>query len=236
MKAGSALAGIVLILISVCQCDRQTTTPDLLSIRVAFVPASADTAVTECGIDAVPQADAIQLQWQLQSGLSEYRLYRKAAHEARFALLVVLNEPESYYTDSENILLNTRYFYYLIAANREGRVTQPSDTVDYMLLPKPINLAQAWKADTLLFHWQPAPQSLPDYYLLKLFDDATLRLIWLALVPSYQAVEEKVIYNRDGQARLTRLETGRAYRWRVDAVGSESRSGSESQWQKFTMP
>ncbi len=235
MKAFSVCIGFIVFCCAL-HCDRQTTTPEPLAIRVMFVPASADTMVIERGIDAVPESDAIQLQWQRHNGLSEYRLFRKSADELAYRLLAVMTGQDSIYTDSDNIRLNVRYFYYLIAANYEGRATLPSDTVDYQLLPKPVNLAQAFRQDTLLFHWQPAPQSLPDYYLLKLFDDATAQLIWLTQIPSYQAIEEKVVYNRDGRARMARLESGKQYRWRVDAVGSVARCGSESQWQKFTAP
>jgi hypothetical protein len=229
------LASAVCLLIHVA-CEKQTTEAKFLAAQLRFIPAAADTAVVERGIDAVPESDAIQLQWRRQSELTEYRLYRKSREEQDFGRLAVLAERDSLYLDSHEIRLNTRYDYFLIGADAEGEVTQPSDTVHYLLLPKVVNLAQAVRQDTLRFHWQPSPNSLPAAYLLKLFDDGSQRLIWLSVVASYQAVEEDVRFNWDGLSRLPRLHSAVRYRWRVDAVGSTHYSGSESGWQKFTMP
>jgi len=236
MKTLIRLPWLMVCLPFLVACDKQTTESKVLCLPVQFVPARADTAVIERGIDAVPESDAIQLQWQRQSDLSEYRLYRKSREEESFQNLAILSERDSLYLDSQNLRLNTRYYYTIIGGNSAGWVTPPSDTVDYLLLPKVVNLAQAILRDTLHFHWQPAPQSLPESYLLKLFDDVSGRLLWLSTVPSYQAVEEDVRYNWDGLARRPKLSSAGKYRWRVDAIGSEARSGSESNWQKFTLP
>lgn len=236
MKIFCTAGGIGLLLILLPACDKQALTPQRLGLQIRFVPAAEDTAVVEAGIDAVPESDAIQLQWRRGAGLTEYRLYRRKQDEAAFTPLVVLSERDSLFLDQMELALNVRYHYYLLGVDAEGAVTQPSDTVDYMLLPKVVNLAQAVQQDTLCFHWQPAPQSPAEYYLLKLFDEADDRLIWMSQLPGYQIEQEMVRYNWDGAARLERLSHGRVYRWRVDAVGAARRSGSESPWRKFSIP
>lgn len=236
MKSYYSAGGIGLLLILLLACEKQALDPRQLTLQVRFVPAAEDTAVVEAGIDAVPESDAIQLQWRREAGLTEYRLYRRKQDEPAFTPLVVLSERDSLFLDQAELALNVRYHYYLLGADAEGAVTQPSDTVDYMLLPKVVNLAQALQQDTLHFHWQPAPQSLAESYLLKLFDDADGRLIWMSRLPGYQIEQEVVRFNWDGAARLERLAHGRVYRWRVDAVGAARRSGSESPWRKFSIP
>jgi hypothetical protein len=236
MKKCLVAPGFIFFLCVMSTCEKQATKPRFLNTQVRFVPAVDDTVIAERGIDAVAESDAIQLQWQRQSELNEYRLYRKSREEEQFSELAVLTERDTLYLDSQNLQISLRYYYYLVGANHEGQVTQPSDTVHYMLLPKPTNLAQALQQDNLYFYWQPAPQPLADMYLLKFFEDATQRLIWISKIPSYRIAEENIRYNWDGGARLAKLASGQKYRWRVDAIGSEAYSGSESHWQKFTAP
>jgi len=236
MKRVCSAGGISLFLILLLACEKQSLAPQRLGLQVRFVPAAEDTAVVEAGIDAVPESDAIQLHWRRGNGLTEYRLYRRKQEETTFTLIVVLSERDSLFLDQVEVALHVRYHYYLLGADAAGAVPQPSDTVDYMLLPKVLNLAQAFQQDTLRFHWQPAPQSPAEYYLLKLFDDADGRLIWMSRLPGYQSDQEMVRYNWDGAAKLERLTHKRVYRWRVDAVGAALHSGSESPWRKFSIP
>lgn len=60
-----------------------------------------------------------------------------------------------------------RYFYFMTAIDQRGREGPPSDTVDYMLVPKAFNL-HCTATLTPVFRWHI--NTYPSQYVLKLFD------------------------------------------------------------------
>ncbi|MBC7187691.1 MAG: hypothetical protein H5U38_11720 [Calditrichaeota bacterium] len=199
-----------------------------------LLPPPDELAVVEKGIDAVPEADAIQLDWLAPEGeeVAGFRLYRRTGRSGPFLLLKSFKAQDSTYVDAAGIEIGTRYFYFMTAVDYSGRESAPSDTVDYMLVPKAFNL-HCSAGLTPVFRWHV--QDYPAQYVLKLFDLSDGSKVWFSLVPSsYQGQEEVVTYNWDGAAAAPALVSGRQYRWRVDVVGVERNSGSESAWSRFT--
>lgn len=194
-----------------------------------------DLALVERGIDAVPEADAIQIDWLLPeqvADLAGFRLYRRTARGA-FVLLKSLKSQDTTFVDDQNIEVGTRYYYFMTSVDRAGREGPPSDTVDYALVPKAFNLHSTGTL-TPVFRWQV--HDYPSQYVVKLFDLTDGSKVWFSLVFSdFADQDEEVTYNWDGTAATPTLIAGRSYRWRVDVVGSERNSGSESNWRRFTV-
>jgi len=199
-----------------------------------LLPPPDDLAVVEKGIDAVPEGDAIQLDWLPSDGqeVAGYRLYRRAGRTGAFLLLKSFRAQDTTFVDPSGIEVGTRYFYFMTAVDRAGREGSPSDTVDYMLVPKAFSL-HCTATPTPIFRWHV--HDYPAQYVLKLFDLNDGTKIWFSVVQSdYADQDEEVPYNWDGTAAIPVLTAGRTYRWRVDVVGTERNSGSESAWNRFT--
>ncbi len=227
----SGLAALLLLTF----CRKQATDSQPLLPIPIFISSPADTLVIERGIDAVPDLNAIQVDWQIMPEYKGYELFRRSVDETKFSLLHSFSEKDSSYLDQSAILTNKWYYYYIRAYDKKQNRTPPSDTLDYMLLDKAFNLSVSLK-DPVIFHWQ-VQEILSPFYVLKLFDDTSGEKIWFSRISSsYQGFEEQAVYNWDGKAELLQLIPNRGYRWRVDIVGPEIRSGSESAWHKFKMP
>ncbi|NIA31411.1 MAG: hypothetical protein GWP06_16075 [Actinobacteria bacterium] len=188
--------------------------------------------MTERGTDAIPDKNAIQIQWELDAVFHGYRLYKKSQEDKTFSLTADLGETDSLYIDEKNIVFNVRYLYFIKGVDENGTWSEPSDTVDYMLIAKAFNLLVS-SEEHLFFHWQFYDYS-PEMYILKLFDAQDDNLIWISeIMPSYETLDEQAVYNWDGKAR--QMTPGRAYKWRIDIRGPNLNSGSESHWQKFVL-
>jgi hypothetical protein len=200
-----------------------------------LLPVPADTSINETGMDAVPEFDGIQVQWQLEAHFMSYDLYRRQQSEAKFSLIASLADKDSIYIDMQGIVLNKRYYYYLIGKDEDQHASAPSDTLSYMLLPKAFNLSVS-TGNVTSFHWQ-VQDIAPSRYVLKLFEDATQTPVWFSTVPSsYQGSEEQAVFNWDNASHISPLISGGRYRWRIDIVGATFDSGSESGWHRFAMP
>ncbi len=225
-----------LFLICICFClflactENEEEQPLLRAPEILESPNDMDEL--ENGIDAVPQADAIQVQWINEDIYTGYQIHRKAQDEQNFTLLAEAAEGDSAFVDT-NIELFKRYYYYLTGF--DDNQSMPSDTVNYMLVTKAYNLSVSLQQE-IRFHWQ-LEDIAPDEYILKLFKDATGEKIWFSRIQSsYQGMSESVVYNWDGTAAFNDLERGVQYRWRIDIVGPANFSGSESAWHRFIVP
>lgn len=215
-------------------CQKQTNEAKELLDPPVLLASPADTLVEERGIDAIPESDAIRVEWLREDRFAGYSLFRRSDEEEDFALLKKIAGQDSFYVDRE-VELNKRYYYYLLGKDEKNLWSEPSDTVDYMLLPKAYNLSVSLQ-EQITFLWHVVDIT-PAFYILKLFDDLLDQAIWVSTVPSdYEGLEETATYNWDGRAVLPNLQSGRKYRWRIDIVGPAVNSGSESRWHKFVMP
>ena len=111
--------------------------------KVMTVPHLDDTSAVELGIDAVPDADAIILQWYDlgDPGVKYYDVYRQKTNETffrrirRIDLDTAFPGQDTVYTDnSADLQLNIKTFYFIIAVNRDNLEGAPSDTVYYTLV------------------------------------------------------------------------------------------------------
>ncbi len=199
-----------------------------------MVPKSSETAGKEKGIDAVPEADAIFVEWfsTKDETVRHWKLFRRDSQQG-FELIITLTAVDTSYLD-ENVETGKRYFYFLTAVNAAGLESLPSDTVSYKLLPKPVNLGNILTVrPDFEWHFIGVP---PVLYVLRLFQNPSKRLIWLSQVtPNYGATEH-VRFNWDGKAIEDSLQRGISYYWRVDEIGAELNCGSESNWKIFTIP
>jgi hypothetical protein len=224
-------AVIFLLFTILSACQKQSTLPHNIPKAPVLLPTPADTLNIERGLDAVPERDAIQVDWMRGGDYEVYALYRRSAMDAKFYLQQKFNSSDSSYLDT-NVMLNVRYDYYLVAQNESEYWSPPSDTVSYMLIEKASNLFFSVQDQTFHWHQQEIP---PRQFVLKLFEDRTLDLIWLRKVtPLYQQSEQSLQYNDDGKAMKTELAPGTSYIWRIDSIGPTDHSGSESQWSQFT--
>jgi len=213
-------------------CSDQSTNPETRPPVPRFVQAVPDTAEDEAGIDAVPEEDAIFLQWRREEALSAFELFRGRAGEKNFARIAQLTARDTTFLD--RVGPNNRCWYYLRGADADGHLSAPSDTIDYMLLDKATDL-QVADGDTLRFSWSIGLRR-PASYVLRLKEEESGVWIWMGTVePGFQGTRESVRYNYDGRARQPRLLKGVRYLWRLDCVGAAPHSGSESAWQRFIL-
>lgn len=206
---------------------------------VSMIPAAPDTAVTEHGIDAVPELDAIYIEWNLSDDelVRQYFLYRAAESAEPFVKIAVLPHDGSYYEDSD-VRLYTRYYYYVTAVSADDIASPPSDTVSYRLVKKATGLSLLPESDPVRpgFAWHDPNDPPESGYVLRLLDSVSGEDVWLvAIRSSYGQGGETVIFNSDSSAACDSLQTGREYRWRIDITPSTAFSGSESQWAAFTL-
>ncbi|MBN2416892.1 hypothetical protein JXO52_13675 [bacterium] len=204
-----------------------------------MVPAVSDTAVTEQGIDAIPETDAVFIEWNLADDelVRQYFIYRAVESAETFTKIAVLPYDCTCYEDSD-VGLYTRYFYYVTAVSADGFESGPSDTVNYRLVKKATGLSLVPESDPARpgFTWLDPNDPTEGGYILRLVDAASGDHLWLtAIQSSYGHGIETVIYNADGNAVYDSLLSGREYQWRVDITPSTSFSGSESQWATFTI-
>jgi hypothetical protein len=200
-------------------------------------PTPSETAVVERGIDAIPDADAIQLDWTIENDkdVEQFLLYRRSEDEEKFSLLRTLDRKDSTWVDGNNIKLHTRYYYYICSVDGNNRQGSPSDTVDYRLIEKAHNLSATLEAKPL-FRWQIQDYNFQEY-VIKIIHTNTGEKVWFAIVGTdFTDLDDKVRYNFDGQAKYESLKSDQQYQWRVDIIGPAKNSGSESRWQPFSPP
>lgn len=137
-----------------------------------------------------------------------------------------MNAPDSIFIDYD-IELESRYYYYLKSVDKRRFDSVTSDTVSYMLLSKARNLNHSKVAKpTFAWHY---PFVSPVGYLLRMEDVNSDEVIWISLVTSFDSITE-IQYNWDGKALLDSIPTNPQFRWRVDVLGPDIFSGSESVW------
>ena len=199
--------------------------------RPLLLPPPDDLAVDERGLDAVPELDAIQVEWipyDVQD--ATILVWRRAEKREEFEQFARISAKDTLFLD-EDVEIGTRYWYFLTANAAGWRDSSPSDTFSYRLLEKPFALVETG-GKLPAFRWQVS--QTPVGYVLKLFEVDTDKKVWFASVwPDYGTLAEQVVFNFDGTAVVDSLETGKGYRWRVDVVGPEKNSGAESNWRVF---
>lgn len=207
----------------------------------AFVARSADTALVETGIDAVPEGNWIFLAWLPSEAedLAGYRLYRQvdslnapapdlivdlsleevAGHDT----ITYLDMDPDLAPDSQSGLSNG-YYYWVSAYDDQGNESPWSPSSYYKLMLKPSLYAPVQQDSTWLFGWSYTQMGLGQHFIIRLF-----RAQGSAWIPLW--VQEYTLQNPLEVTYPDTLSAG-DYHYQVDVVGAtpEDRpSGGENQ-------
>jgi hypothetical protein len=137
-------------------------------------------------------------------------------------------------------LVDKRYKYYAQTYDKNDSVSERSGIVDYKLVGKvAMTKLESPRGDTDV--------TRPNFKFGDLSSDVSIRaivvkvwdvnaqaVIWASdLVDPFNA--SVVPYNGNGTAVVDTLLYDHRYRWRIDVVGRDANSGSESPWVDFTI-
>ncbi|MFP4547079.1 MAG: hypothetical protein ACLFQM_03030 [Fidelibacterota bacterium] len=221
-----------------------------------WIPKSQPQDSVETGIDAVPEKNSIFMHWYPVSDrdLEGYKIYRADIkdelniHETGYfeqvAGINIYHNPEfdTLYYD-EDVQINRLYRYFLRAYDYDGNLSSPSDTIEYKLIEKATLISPIDKEEvstTPVFKWRNTART--NEIVIRLEEFPSARIIWITRFNSPGFTEEivKKPYNFDQSAKLTALESGMKYRWRIDCIAftnpdATDLEGSESAWQYFTV-
>lgn len=229
------------LIFTIFNCNKQTNEVDIQPTAVVLIPWVSDTCRVERGIDAVPESDAIRIEWipSPEEEVAGYEIYRSIEQRiGPYDLIAgsrVLTASDSFFVDG-SVQVDKRHYYYILAVTYEGVQSAPSDTLDYMLIQKAIDiLPDAEVFDTKPeFSWRD-PNGEASY-IIRLMDVAADEYVWISSrIQSTYSDRETVPYNVDSTATLDSLLLGIEYIWRVDVVSSKTHCGSESEWVSFTV-
>ncbi len=227
---------LFIIIFSILSCKSSSSGPEVRKPDPpVIVPKSAENSAIEKGVDAIPEMDAVFFEWHRPlMKIRIWKVYKRKTESGSFRFLADVSNVDTSFID-QNVQIGSRYWYYVTAVGLNGRESLPSDTVDYKLLGKVTSLGNTLDTHPV-FEWSTSWVA-PIYYILRLYKNTQHTPIWITMVyPSYQGQRETVAYNSDGLAVEKSLEINKTYAWRVDEVGSETNSGSESNWKIFTVP
>jgi len=181
--------------------------------------------------------DGIFLEWHspAEDDIAYCDIYRSDDPLKDFETVARVYMPDTSFVDT-GVSFHHRFFYYAVAVNEEGRQSVPSDTLFYTLLEKANLLAPKGTIDTVkpVFSWRDP--NLAFTVILKVIQAATETPVWMAGVDNHGGDETmETVYNFDGSASIPELERNTAYLWRIDVVGNQTNSGSETPWTSFTI-
>jgi hypothetical protein len=198
---------------------------------VTLVPGVEDTCRVEKGIDAIPDGDLIRIEWtEGDESTVFYEVFRGTALTGTFSKIVTVEIPVQFFEEQAPVS-GVRYYYFIRAVNDEGVESESSDTLSYRLIRKaeglnPVGSCGSWP----VFRWLDPNHA--NYYIIRLEENDSGNIVWLSRFqsPQFGSEEQLIPYNADHQASQDSLATGIHYRWRIDIVGNEKNSGSESSW------
>ena len=232
MKPYSFFLLILILNFTILTCDKSVSTGGLKPAAVVFVAKTADTSLQERGIDAVPDGDIIRLEWleNTEEIVDKYKVYRLEEGAVKYSLVSVTRD--TVFEDND-ITTHKRYYYYVLAETDEGVTSEPSDTLNYLLLNKAVLLAPDSTVNKAqpTFKWRDPNEPFYHDYVIRVVNTDSNKTIWIGEKEreSYDSNQEEIIFNTDSGATVSQLIPEMNYIWRIDIVGNE-RSGSESNW------
>lgn len=220
-------------------------------VRMVLKEAGFDTLETERGIDAEPNPlggpNFIQLMWYRhpeEARLNYFKIYRSEnpLGLVNYNLIATTenqqNKLDTLFLDTQELVLNVRYYYYVTAVNEKGTESLPSDTVYYTLIEKATQLSlnnniSVISRDPLNFEWWIDSGQNPDTYILRIERNVSQTFNPLAYVTVIRSrYQNPEMFAMSGNWLKNLLPNG-DYRWRIDCVGEDLFSGSESDWMYF---
>ncbi len=236
----SVCLSLILILgFAILGCKNKTVEPGVKPGAIRLIHHGADTDWTEKGIDADSETDGIYLSWfsPKEDDIDYVEIYRSREDETDFEQLTKIYSPDTSYVDNK-VVFHKRYSYYVIPVNEDGQKGVSSDTLFYTLLEKAKDFLPKGSTDSVTptFSWRD-PNSSPVFSLIfKLIEAANETLIWNTVVENTGGDSRmNIVYNFDGTAQISELRRGVDYLWRIDLIGPETNSGSESGWTPLTV-
>lgn len=224
---------LFVLIFTIFYCTKKVNIGGIQPAAVVIIQGVPDTSRVERGIDAVPEGNAIRIEWisSPDEVVTDYEIYRGIERTGIYNLIVRAAVPDSFYLDN-GVTLNKRYYYYILAVSDEDIRSESSDTLSYELIQKATGLLPAGETTDSRpdFSWHDPNVPPKAFYVIRLVEVASGGIIWLSLVPSSYSDRETVRFNTDGTAIIDSLQQGVDYQWRMDVVGSEDYSGSESGW------
>ncbi len=248
------ISGILLIAACSDPQSPKQTPPD--AVQMVLRTPGADSLEIEKGIDAAAnpgeELNAIQLMWyepKRTADLKKYKIYR-SAHESgtvNYDLHAVkeIGQPganDTIYIDTQDLVQNVRYYYYVTAVDKDDQESTTSDTLSYELLAKPNGLSLNGNSSEITepvmdFSWQSLETDLFYLRIEEFINEDFHPLVYFAKVQSTYG-DGWQNYHLEGNWLKTLFYNNGHFRWRVDTVGDEdvlhhSYSGSESDWKPF---
>ncbi len=218
---------------AILTCSENLTSVDLIPDKVVLIAGTSDTTVVEQGMDAIPEENAILIQWHSldDQTIKSYEVWRSTDQLLDYENIAEVTISDSSYID-KSVQFYKKYFYYVVAVNEDNKKGESSDTLSYILLKKAIHLNPQGEISeqSPKFSWED-PNGASEY-IIRVFDPLSNDCIWLEKISSTYSNREEVQYNFNNTAKLETLKSGNEYYWRIDVVGSDTYSGagSESNW------
>lgn len=241
---------ILLIVLSACKQPTQGTTKSPDPPRMVQKTEGADTMLYEPGIDALPGLNnEIELVWYkaaFEQDIDFYRIYRSAetsgnANYLSIGVSTSNSGEDTTFIDKNNLGVDTTYYYFVTAVNRDGKESLPSDTVWYKLLPKARPTSPSGvetNQQSIAFTFNIPPNAIPNGYIIRIEHQIGQNLIELTYIdvvePLVNFGETQISYILDKDV-TTIFQNNTEYRWRIDLLsGDKKHSGSESEWLYFS--
>ena len=228
---------IIFTVLFILTCKNQVQ-PEPPPQRVFVVTKTPEYAIIEKGIDTIPEKDAIKLEWHPNSdkNLNGYSIFRSKWPDKNFIEITRIKEIygtiDTTFID-DSVQVNNRYYYYIRAFNKSDLLGEPSDTVNYQIIPKPQLLGTSIKNEVLTFSWTYSdPLSAPDDFVFRLQRKINANE-YQNLNPSVNSIrytfpEEWSLEDLGYENSLLAGEYG----WWIDAYYPERNLGAESNiWQ-----
>jgi hypothetical protein len=216
-----------------------------------------DTLDIERGIDAEPNPNsdvsAIQLVWynpQDRYRINYYNIHRSDDEEGKLYWGIIgstenqLNPLDTVFTDTTGLTKKNPYWYFLTAVNEDGAESEPSDTVHYRLIEKANELSinnfnPVLTQPEITFRWSINAGDIPGGYYLRveqIISESFHPIVFMREIGvdevDYDPPQTYEVSTDDFKIQVI---DGGVYRWRIDCLGTDLYSGSESDWANFTV-
>jgi hypothetical protein len=225
---------LLLILIFInFNCNKKVTSTQDKPGPVTLVPGVEDTCRVEKGIDAIPEGNLIRIEWMAgDASTARYKVFRGTDPKGLFTLIITEDVSVQFYEDQVPSL-TVRYYYFVRTVNDEGVESDPSDTLSYRLIRKAEGLDPVDPCGNRpSFTWRDPNSPQANDYIIRVRETGSGRMVWLSKFRNmdFGPDTKTIAFDADGGALSDSLASGAEYQWRIDIVGNEKNSGSESSW------
>lgn len=225
-------------------------TPIFELVTPRLVSQSQPDSMAETGIGQDPNTGGMFLQWYSTHGAAGYMVYRTDSTDMKGLPVDFLNvgnlasslSPVDTSMVDVSVQAGVKYYYCVKAYAPDGSLSKPSDTADYIILPRPAPMfptpGETVPDSAIYFNWKDNTGGGYTVVRVKDITPTPSALVWVSkripLFPAYPAVG----FNFDSTA-TGRVVSGHYYQWRVDRFDVDGNGrpfeGSRSPWWTFTV-